>query len=262
MLRLAASTDDRQALEYLLLSTVKGVGEKTVEALRAAATEREVSLYDALDQELRSSNWKPALKRALTDFLDALNGLRTELDREGLVATVKQRLTDARLLREAAKDPDALFLQILAARYGAESPQGQPAALKDFLVEAALRLESDLLDPRTESVKLLTIHAAKGMEFPVVFVSGIEEGLLPVSEAQGSDEVLHEERRLLYVAMTRARELLVLTCCRSRFLYGAETLVSPSRFIEELPTDQFEQKTFERQTSKRQQMENAQLRLF
>jgi len=262
MLRLAASTEDREALEDLLLSTVKGVGEKTIEALQTAATERGVSLYDALNQELTSSNWKPALKRALTDFLDALNGLKAELDREGLVASVRQRLADTGLLREAAKDPDALFLQVLAARYGSESPEGQAAALKDFLAEAALRLESDLLDPRTESVKLLTIHAAKGMEFPVVFVSGVEEGLLPVSEAQGSDEVLHEERRLLYVAMTRARELLVLSHCRSRFIYGAETPVSPSRFLEELPTDQFEQKVFERQTSKRREMENAQLRLF
>jgi uncharacterized protein (TIGR00375 family) len=263
LLRLAASSKDAEALEYLLLSTVRGVGEKTVESLRAAAADKGVSVFEALEGELAGGNWRPDLQQSVARFLAALNDLKAQLERDGLVAALRQRLAQAGLLEESRKDPDALFLQLLAARDGGGAPGQKPAAgLQDFLADAALRLESDVLDPRAESVKLLTIHAAKGLEFPVVFVGGLEEGLLPVSEAKDSPETLQEERRLLYVAMTRARELLILTRCRSRFLYGSEKPVSASRFTQELPVERFERQTFERRISKRRQMENAQLRLF
>ncbi|MBI2191291.1 MAG: UvrD-helicase domain-containing protein [Planctomycetes bacterium] len=183
--------------------------------------------------------------------------------------------------RPAASEPDPGCLAaeplarsvVVQARSDAGAPSFGPApgecaghvALQDvhsFLAEAALRLESDLLDPRAESVKLLTIHAAKGMEFPVVFLCGLEEGLLPHAEATASEEAIEEERRLCYVAMTRASELLVLTHCRSRLLFGSEKPASPSRFLDSLPVQQFESRRFESRSSRRRQADRDQLRLF
>lgn len=106
--------------------------------------------------------------------------------------------------------------------------------LLSFLDQWSLMDESDLYDPRADSVSLLTVHASKGLEFSVVFVAGCEEGVFPL-EGNDEGEALEEERRLFYVAMTRAKRLLYLTCARSRKIYGKRALLEPSRFLSEIP---------------------------
>ena len=107
--------------------------------------------------------------------------------------------------------------------------------LQKFLEEVALIQETDKYDKREEAIKLMTIHSAKGLEFPVVFLVGMEDGIFPHSRALFEQAELEEERRLCYVGITRAKEQLHLTYCRQRMLYGSPQFNPPSRFLFEIP---------------------------
>jgi DNA helicase-2/ATP-dependent DNA helicase PcrA len=111
------------------------------------------------------------------------------------------------------------------------------ASLAGFLDEIALYTDLDGHDPDQDCVVMMTMHSAKGLEFPVVFVVGAEEGIFPGIRAIGETEEMEEERRLCYVAMTRAKEKLTLTNCRQRMLYGRTSANKASRFLEEIPED-------------------------
>jgi DNA helicase-2/ATP-dependent DNA helicase PcrA len=113
-------------------------------------------------------------------------------------------------------------------------------SLKDFLESVALVSDTDDFQVERDYITLMTVHAAKGLEFPVVFISGLEEGVFPHARAQFDSNELEEERRLLYVGMTRAMERLYLTYARSKYTYGQLQLAVASRFIKELPDDQVE----------------------
>jgi superfamily I DNA/RNA helicase len=115
-------------------------------------------------------------------------------------------------------------LRALAARHGTDMP--------GFLSELALGIDADLWDPRADRISLLTLHAAKGLEFPVVFVVGCEDGVLPLHWGSADEESLAEERRLLFVGMTRARQRLILTHARKRRWRGAVRPMDPSPFLD------------------------------
>ena len=113
----------------------------------------------------------------------------------------------------------------------------EDATLAGFLNEIALYTDLDGVDGGDDCVTLMTIHAAKGLEFPAVYVVGMEEGIFPGASAQYDQDELEEERRLCYVAMTRAKEKLTLTNARQRMLYGRTSTNRPSRFLEEIPEE-------------------------
>ena len=113
----------------------------------------------------------------------------------------------------------------------------EDATLSGFLNEIALYTDLDSVEASDDCVTLMTIHSAKGLEFPVVYVVGMEEGIFPGSSAQYDQEELEEERRLCYVAMTRAKEKLTLTNCRQRMLYGRTSANRASRFLDEIPEE-------------------------
>src|SRR5208283_4690764 len=127
---------------------------------------------------------------------------------------------------------------ISAAR---EFDQDHPgASLHDFLAEVTLASPIDRWDQQTGTVTLMTLHAAKGLEFPVVFIVALEEGLLPHTRAHDDDKQLEEERRLLFVGITRAQRELYLSRCRIRTFRGQQQATFPSRFLEELPDEPME----------------------
>ncbi|MDZ7261530.1 MAG: ATP-dependent helicase, partial [candidate division KSB1 bacterium] len=132
--------------------------------------------------------------------------------------------------------------------------------LRDFLETAVLQKETDAYDPRAERVTLMTLHASKGLEFPVVFIVGCEENLLPYRR-EGAD--LEEERRLLYVGMTRAQKKLFLTHTKSRFLFGERVQNEPSRFLADIEEALKESRqTFQKPKSRTKEKEELQLKLF
>ena len=107
--------------------------------------------------------------------------------------------------------------------------------LSEFLEEMALYTDGDKQEDENDTVLLMTMHAAKGLEFPVVFLCGMEDGLFPSFRVEGSEEDIEEERRLCYVAITRAKEQLYLTCAERRLMYGQTRYAHPSRFLQEIP---------------------------
>ncbi|MCL2766819.1 MAG: ATP-binding domain-containing protein, partial [Peptococcaceae bacterium] len=113
--------------------------------------------------------------------------------------------------------------------------EGANGSLLGFLEAAALVNQSEMTDDEADFVRLMTLHSAKGLEFPVVFISGMEEGIFPHSRSMEDDSELEEERRLCYVGITRAMERLYLTYCRERYTYGNKSYNDPSRFLWEIP---------------------------
>ena len=112
--------------------------------------------------------------------------------------------------------------------------------LADFLEEIALFTDIDRYDQQADAVTMMTMHSAKGLEFPIVFLCGVEEGLFPSYRSMDSEEELEEERRICYVAMTRAKRKLYITCAQRRMLYGQTSFAKPSRFIEEIPEERLD----------------------
>ena len=130
--------------------------------------------------------------------------------------------------------------ELLTSINGYLENAGEEPSLAGFLDEIALYTDLDSHDPDQDCVVMMTMHSAKGLEFPVVFVVGAEEGIFPGIRAIGETEEMEEERRLCYVAMTRAKEKLYLTCANQRMLFGRTSSNRPSRFVDEIPTEHLE----------------------
>jgi DNA helicase-2/ATP-dependent DNA helicase PcrA len=171
--------------------------------------------------------------------------------RDGLAAAAEK-------LRRDPQAPDDTLIRLAVQRLTtvAESAGFDPARFADAL---ALTAETDLFDPRADRVSLLTIHAAKGLEFPVVFVVGLEDGLLPLSFGAPDPASLAEERRLLYVGMTRAKDRLLLSRAERRTVHGRVREQAPSRFLADIERELLRQQTSE---LPRRKPEAQQLSLF
>jgi DNA helicase-2/ATP-dependent DNA helicase PcrA len=264
-LRLALEPRSDLDLERVVNKPPRGIGEKTVERLRAHARARGASLYDALAEVEAIEGLKPAARRALSSFRETLAGLAKDapvldagiavqevLRRTGLLARLEAEHTD-----EATERAENLVELVAAAREFDESILGAPPPrdpdepvpppLARFLEQIALLGEADQATPEGR-VALMTLHAAKGLEFTAVILSGLEEGtfprepwgdVLPAEAAAAHDE----ERRLCYVGMTRAKKRLTLSLARRRMGFGeggpSFRQMEPSRFLTDLPPELF-----------------------
>lgn len=236
-LRLVANPNDELAFRRVVNVPARGIGAATLEKLGQLARERGCSLPEA--SRRAGEQLAGRARTALQDFWALVEGLQRQQD-AGLGALVRQLLQRSGLASQyQASDPEdqarlANLDQLLAAAVEAE---GRGLALAAFLDEIALLTEADSADS-SDAVLLSTLHAAKGLEFDVVYLVGLEDGLLPLvrgDELAAVDE--EEERRLLYVGMTRAKKKLVLTFARSRRLHGEARASRPSRFLAELPPE-------------------------
>jgi ATP-dependent DNA helicase UvrD/PcrA len=264
-LRLALEPRSDLDLERVVNKPPRGVGEKTVERLRAHARARGSSLYDALAEVDAIDGLKPAARRALSSLrgvlaalakdapaLDAGAAVQEVLRRTGLLAHLEAQHTD-----EAVERAENLVELVAAAREFDEAALGTPPPrdpdepvpppLARFLEQIALLGEAD--QPSAEGrVSLMTLHAAKGLEFTAVILSGLEEGTFPREpwgdvDAAEAAEAYDEERRLCYVGMTRAKKRLTLALARRRMGYGeggpSFRQMEPSRFLTDLPPELF-----------------------
>ena len=237
-LRLVANGDDLLPFERVVNVPARGIGAATVDVLRQAADDLGVPLPEAarrLPQRL-SPRARLALERffnLLTEASDRRDELSPGdfvgwlLEASGLFAMYEGDAEDRVARREN--------LQQLAAAVAEAAVRGQE--LEEFLDSVALLEESDDKETSADAVSLMTLHSAKGLEFDVVFLAGLEDGLLPHANSRDDHESLEEERRLTYVGMTRARRRLALTGARTRFLFGQRQATRPSRFLDDLPTD-------------------------
>ncbi len=247
-LRLIYSPFDRVAFERVVNVPARGIGAKTMEELRRWAESLGVPPYAALQMLAESPEDGPTKLaarsvNALLAFLELLNGLIEEAKKKTVADLIEVVLdcTDYRryLLDEFKADGEERWenvqqLLALASEYG---ELDREAALPQMLEDVALVSDADEYDEQADAVTLITLHAAKGLEFPVVFIVGVEEGVLPHIRSFDDPAQLEEERRLCYVGITRAKERLYLVRAFRRLLMGTSQHNPPSRFLRDLPTE-------------------------
>ncbi len=245
-LRLVVNPADGMALRRALASPPRGIGKATLERAEQLAGARGTTLLDAL-RGLAGEGGRGAAK--LGAFLGLVDELAAEV-RGLLPADALARILDrsgllAHLEREATPEAEARLENLRELLAGAEDFGSSNAgvvgddrsALELFLDQVALVSDLDAWERRAERVSLMTVHSAKGLEFPLVFVVGLEEGVFPHAAASHDAAGIEEERRLCYVGMTRAMERLVLTCAAERRRYGSRSYGVPSRFLREIPPE-------------------------
>ena len=245
--------EDDLRLARIINNPPRGIGARTVEIAQELARREESSLYAIID----NANLYPELQRAskkLGEFTQLIQGLHLLLvenqlslpdfyeeliARTGYAVMLERKNTvEDRTRLENVRELLTSINGYLENRLNPEESLSD--ALHGFLDEIALYTDIDSHDPSQDCVVMMTMHAAKGLEFPVVFVAGIEEGIFPGIRAIGETEEMEEERRLCYVAMTRAKEELYLTCASQRMLFGRTSANRPSRFVEEIPPEHLE----------------------
>jgi DNA helicase-2/ATP-dependent DNA helicase PcrA len=243
-LRLIANAADDEAFRRAIAAPRRGVGESSVEALSGIAARHERSLLGVAGDAGAVAELRPAVRTALAEFAALVGrfaGRARETPVDELLRDLVSAISYEDYLRaegqEGVERMENVRELIAGASETVQDDQGEIGLtpLDHFLQRATLIAGIDTLDPTADAVTLMTLHNAKGLEFPVVYVTGLDEGLFPLARARDEPDLLEEERRLFYVGITRAEDVLVFTHARSRRRNG-ETLPSlPSRFLAEIP---------------------------
>ncbi|GAB7387753.1 DNA helicase PcrA [Bacillaceae bacterium] len=246
-LRLVANPDDDISLRRVINVPKRGIGQTTVEKIEAYAAERGISMFQAMG-EIDFVGVGPRAAHAVSEFASLVAELQqmgeylgvTELTQELLERTGYREM----LVQEGTIEAKTRLENIdefLSVTLDFEQ-KNEDKSLVAFLTELALVADIDQVDEEEagDAVMMMTLHSAKGLEFPVVFLIGLEEGIFPHARALFEEAELEEERRLAYVGITRAQERLYLTCARMRTLYGRTDTNPVSRFVREIPEELLE----------------------
>jgi DNA helicase-2/ATP-dependent DNA helicase PcrA len=252
LLRVVANPSDTVSLRRVIGSDMplgKGVGPKALEALESWATQTSLSLSTGFEALLDAEEGMPRYmppqvtgrsKASLLEVARVLGDLRRSAGQLGFAEFFKEALDRSgylAFLRESTQAERLENIQELANEISRWPDQGPISGLTSYLEEKALVSDADTIEDETDKVTLITLHAAKGLEFPIVFLVGLEEGLLPHSRSLQSEDPreLEEERRLAYVGITRAMKQLYITHAFRRTRFGQEEISEPSRFLQSLP---------------------------
>ncbi|MCG8468309.1 MAG: UvrD-helicase domain-containing protein [Gemmatimonadetes bacterium] len=246
-LRLAVNPADDAAFQRAIGWPRRGVGAKSLERLQAAAEDHSESLLAAAGRATEIDGISKAAARGLREFGEGSAGLREALPRSTAKEAVERCIATFGLATALADEEDGAdrlenVSELLATaavfdRDDVDDAAEEASELELYLQTVALRSDLDEADFDGDAVTLMTLHNAKGLEFPVVFLAGLEEGLFPLSRAIESDDGLEEERRLFYVGVTRAMDALTLSYADQRWRAGMESRSAPSSFLDELPSE-------------------------
>lgn len=247
-LRLLSNPDDDISLTRVINVPKRGIGDTTVAKLAAAAAERGTSIYRVLET-VDDLGFAGRTRNALVEFFDMIDGLHRMLEYLSVTELTEKmlELTQYRMELQTENTIESRSRlenidEFLSVTMEFEK-NSEDKTLVSFLTDLALIADIDSMNdsdeerPLDDAVVLMTMHSAKGLEFPVVFIVGMEEGVFPHSRAFQDDIELEEERRLAYVGITRAEQKLFLSCAQMRTLYGRTTSNPPSRFLEEIPEE-------------------------
>ena len=240
-LSVIANPSDTVRLRRIINEPKRGIGETTINNAASIADGLGITFYNVIS----NANDYPMLSRAagkLLDFTALINSLALSLEEKSIqdffddVITKTGYYASLDLDKETAEERKANVMEVLAnlVRYMEDNEGG---TLTGFLEEVALMTDLDSYNTEAESTVMMTLHSAKGLEFPVVFIVGMEEGLFPGNQVMYDPTELEEERRLCYVGITRAKEKLYITNARSRMLFGNTSFTRPSRFLAEIPEE-------------------------
>jgi DNA helicase-2/ATP-dependent DNA helicase PcrA len=245
-LRLLANPDDMISLKRVINVPPRGIGDLTLEKVQKHAWSIQSSMYEAMRQADKIEGLQKKAAMELGKFTSALDVLRKDLETLGVAQILTQAVTRTGYLAywEAERSPEAASrvenVKELVASCLEFEERSADKSLRAYLEMVALTTTLDKLDEGGQVVTLMTLHNAKGLEYPVVFLTGMEEGLFPHANAVEEPGGIEEERRLCYVGITRAREKLHLTCSVSRRSFGNRNYNPHSRFLEEIPPDLME----------------------
>lgn len=238
-----ANPQDSVSLRRMINVPIRGIGSGTVEKLEETAKRLDITMLDAARQGALGGDYSKKTSQALESFvkmMDDLIALKAVVKPSELVKAALERsgyLTDlatddtneSRMRIENLKE---LVNSVADYEKTAESP-----SLEGYLDQVSLVADVDKLEDKKNCVTLMTMHNAKGLEYPIVFVTGMEEGLFPHQNSIDADDDVQEERRLCYVGLTRAMDILYLTGAACRYVYGTPQWRAPSRFLSEIPKD-------------------------
>lgn len=259
-MRLINNRDDDAAFERIINTPTRGIGNQTVSLVRDAARSGETTLWQACKQMLQSQQLKGRSAKTITAFIELIEQLEddsTDLDLDQQANFIIQHsglkaMYQAEKGERAAQRIENLNELVTACQTFESDPElvEEQTPLTAFLTHAALESGESQADEYEPAVQLMTMHSAKGLEFPLVFIAGLEEGMFPSQQSVEEIGRLEEERRLCYVGMTRAMHKLYLCHAESRRLYGQEKFHKASRFLRELPEDCVEEIRMQNQVAK------------
>lgn len=248
-LRVVYNPNDDVSLARIINEPKRKIGNATLEKARNIAREKETSLYDVISNADDYPEFKTAIKKLLgfSEIIQSLIKLKDTVTIEDLTgrilndtgympALVMEDTTESKTRIENLGE----FISVITEF---EKNEETGNTLGEFLENISLVSDIDGYDENEDSAVLMTIHSAKGLEFPIVFLSGLEEGLFPGMRSMESDDDIEEERRLCYVAITRAKEQLYITKTISRTIHGKTMPTTASRFFKEIPVEYLEDKT-------------------
>ena len=244
-LRLIFQPEDRVSFERIVNIPARGIGAKSLQNFAEWRTTQGISLQTGLLQAMDCTALTPKAKKALFELgemLQAMRELMFDTTVSGLIDSLLRRIDYLNYLNDGSPQGEARVENVKELLSVAQ--EYQDVGLDGFLEEVALVSDLDGADFSGDAVTLMTLHAAKGLEFPVVFMIGLEETIFPHSRALYDQSEMEEERRLCYVGMTRARQELYLTYASGRMLYGGVQHNPPSRFLSEINADFVESNPF------------------
>ncbi len=255
-LKLINNTDDSQSLRRVINIPKRGIGDTTMQNLTKFASDRDISLYEAI-KICEESEINAKTQSKLKDFASLIYKFQQAKDsytlKEFVTLVIEKSGYLAELQSKAATDPefqdDINNLQELVNVAEEFVPEEEDNVLGEFLQQVALVSDLDSMEEESNNVTMMTLHAAKGLEFPTVFIAGMDEGIFPSQRTLQVPSEVEEERRLMYVGITRAEEKLYLVSAKRRQTWGEYKYYNPSRFIEEIPHNLIESMESEGRTS-------------
>ncbi len=246
-LRIIVNPDDDSAFERTINNPPRGIGQKTIDIIRNIAKENNISLWKTI-KSFEDNSYKEIttrVKSALTNYINIIENIALDLNDHSLdeiliriykESNLKTYFSEQKGEESISKQENIEELFVTAENFIKNNIDSENV-IDEFLDNAALEAGDYQSKLDEDPVQLMTIHSAKGLEFPVVFLTGLEEGIFPNENRKSGNDFLEEERRLCYVAITRAMKLLYITYANARYLHGSYNYLMPSRFISEIPSE-------------------------
>ena len=262
-LKLIYNTDDSQSFRRIVNVPKRAIGDTTVKNLQDYADKFDISLFAAAERIDENTEIPPRTRSKIKDFAQLIlkfKDAQKNYSLQEFVTLVIEKtgyLAELQAQNTPESEADIENLQELVNVAGEFVPEDSENVLGEFLQQVALVSDTDNLDNIANNVTLMTLHSAKGLEFPVVFLAGCDEGVFPHQRTFNVPSEMEEERRLMYVGVTRAEEKLYLTSAKRRQMWGEYKYYNPSRFIEEIPRQLLETTSFEGSTSGSSTFQNA-----
>ena len=248
-LKVIYNNDDSQSLRRIINVPKRAIGETTLKHLQEYADANDLSLFSAIVDVDNIETIKSGTASKLKDFAGLILKLKEAESRYSLPEFLSLVLEKSGYLRElqaSGTDEDAVRIENLQELVNVANefePEELDNSLGEFLAQVSLVSDIDSLDEIANNVTLMTLHASKGLEFPIVFLAGCDEGIFPSARCSNSLSELEEERRLMYVGVTRAETKLYLTTAKRRQMWGEYKYYSPSRFLAEIPANLLDEET-------------------